>query len=61
MRPGMRRLTSTMRCACLAACRSEPQMPQASILTSAWPVAGTGSGMVSTTMSPPRKIAAFIR
>ena len=61
MRPGMRRVTATMRWACLAACRSEPQMPQASILTRTWPRAGTGSGKVSTTMSPPRKIAAFIR
>ena len=33
----MRLLTSTMRWACLAACRSEPQMPQASVLTSTWP------------------------
>src|SRR5437763_1565967 len=40
MRPAMRRVTSTMRWACLAACRSEPQMPQANTFTTACPVGG---------------------
>ena len=44
MRPGMRRLTSTMRWECLAACRSEPQMPQASTFTSTWSVRRLGLG-----------------
>ena len=49
-----------MRWACLRACRSEPQMPQASVLTSTCPAAGFGSGSVSTTISPFLKIAARI-
>jgi hypothetical protein len=35
-------------------------MPHAKVLTRTWPRAGTGSGRLSTTMSPPRKIAAFM-
>src|SRR6188768_2243256 len=49
-----------MRWACLRACRSEPQMPQASVLTSTCAAAGFGWGSVSTTISPFRKIAARI-
>ena len=59
-RPDTRFDISTMRGACWAACRSEPQMPQDSVLTRTWPAAGLGSGMSPTTMSPARKIAAFI-
>src|ERR1700716_4007223 len=47
-----------MRWACLRACRSEPQIPQASVLTSTCPAAGLGSGSVSTTISPFLKMAA---
>src|SRR5216683_1314464 len=46
--------------ACLRACRSEPQMPQASVLTSTCPAVGLGSGSVSTTISPFLKMAARI-
>ena len=49
-----------MRWACLRACRSDPQMPQASVLTSTAPAAGFGSGSVSTTISPFLKMAARI-
>src|SRR6188472_3738083 len=49
-----------MRWACSRACRSEPQMPQASVLTSTCPAAGFGSGSVSTTISPFLKMAARI-
>ena len=38
------RASSTMRWACLRACRSEPQIPQASVLTSTCPASGFGSG-----------------
>ena len=43
------RADSTSLSACLSACRSEPQMPQASVLTSTSPGPGSGSGTVSTT------------
>src|SRR6185312_6925833 len=61
LRPGKYRLISTMRWACLRACKSEPQMPQASVFTSACPAAGSGAGMVSTTISPFLKMAARMR
>src|SRR5450631_3282814 len=47
-----------MRWACLRACRSEPQIPQASVLTSTCPADGFGSGSVSATISPFLKMAA---
>src|SRR5712671_3233740 len=60
LRAGKCFASSTMRWACLRACRSEPQMPQASDLTSTMPAPGFGSGIWSTTISPFRKIAARI-
>src|SRR6266568_1932023 len=53
-------VSSTMRSACWAACRSEPQMPHAFVCTSTCPSPGTGSATSSTTMRPPRSTAAFI-
>src|SRR5690242_18859784 len=49
-----------MRWACLRACRSEPQMPQARVLTRTCPAAGFGSGQLSATIWPLRKMAARI-
>src|SRR5262245_46062268 len=40
---------STILSACVRACRSEPQIPHASVLTRTSPGPGSGSGMVSTT------------
>src|ERR1035437_392164 len=40
------------------ACRSEPQMPEASVLTSTCSMPGLGSGSVSTTISPFLKMVA---
>ena len=57
-RPPERFATSTKASVYFAACRSEPQMPQARVRTSTWPSARTGSGIVSTTKSPWRKTAA---
>ena len=58
LRPGKCFASSTMRWACLRACRSDPQMPQASDLTSTMPAPGLGSGISSTTISPFLKMAA---
>ena len=44
-----RRETSTKRSACLSAWRSEPQMPQARVLTSTSPGPGSGRGRSATT------------
>src|SRR5262249_7160215 len=52
------RAASTTLLAWVSACRSEPQMPQASVRTSISPVAGSGSGTVSTTSWDPRMTAA---
>src|SRR5438270_2987960 len=51
---------STIRSACWAAWRSDPQIPHAFVCTSTWPSPGTGSATSSTTICPPRRIAAFI-
>src|SRR3954451_14527637 len=39
----------TIRSPCCNACRSDPQMPHASVRTNTWPACGTGSGTSSTT------------
>src|SRR6185436_14913103 len=44
--------------ACSSACRSDPQMPQASVRTRTSPGPGTGSGRVSTTRRELRITAA---
>src|SRR5262245_13168042 len=44
-----RREFSTNRSACFSACRSEPQMPHASVLTSTSPGPGSGAGISATT------------
>src|SRR5437763_14753553 len=49
-RPPARREVSTNLSACLSACRSEPQMPHASVRTSTSPGPGSGIG-TSATMS----------
>src|SRR5258708_24015421 len=55
--PDFREL-STIFSACLSACRSDPQIPHASVLTSASPAPGAGVGMLSTTSFLSRIIAA---
>src|ERR1700676_263344 len=47
--PPDRRAPSTSFSACLSACRSDPQIPQASVLTSASPGPGSGEAMSATT------------
>src|ERR1700722_14980185 len=49
---------STIFSACLSACRSDPQIPHASVFTSASPAPGAGVGMLSTTSLLSRIIAA---
>src|SRR5260370_28163179 len=51
---------STSFSACLSACRSEPQIPHASVLTSASSGPGSGVGTLSTTSFRPRIMAARI-
>src|SRR5262249_3093017 len=53
-----RRATSTSWAACWRAWRSEPQIPQASVLTSTCPFDGVGSASWATTRSPSRNMAA---
>src|SRR5712692_489684 len=48
-RPPERREASTSFSACLSAWRSEPQIPQARVLTSTSPEPGSGVGRLSTT------------
>src|ERR1700678_4270437 len=52
------RAPSTILSAYLSACRSDPQIPHASVLTRASPAPGAGVGMVSTTSFLFRIIAA---
>ena len=53
-----RRAAATNCSACLSACRSEPQMPQASVLTSTSPGPGSGTGRSATTSRRSRITAA---
>src|SRR5215831_10036409 len=49
---------STKRSACLRACRSEPQIPQASVRTSTSPGPGSGAGTSATTKARSRMTTA---
>src|SRR5579862_2173827 len=51
---------STIFSACFSACRSDPQIPHASVFTSTSPVPGAGVGILSTTSFLSRIIAARI-
>src|SRR5262249_5212321 len=53
-----RRAVATNCSACLSACRSEPQMPQASVRTNTSPGPGCGTGMSATTSRRSRMTAA---